>query len=203
MLQNFIRSIWIAGILRGLEKAQVFAAYANKNYQGQIVNLGDKVKINMISDPTISSYTRNSDIAAAEDLGDAQTDLTIDQAFYFNFKANDVDAIQAKKALLDEATAKAAYGFRDKVDQFFAGLHAQAGFQLYSSGTTPFDVTSLNVEDVLLAASEMFGTNNVPRENRFMIVPEWFHTKLVLAGLATKRNNDELFANGFIGNVLG
>ena len=43
----------------------------------------------------------------------------------------------------------------------------------------------------------------MPREGRFLVIPEWFHTKLVLAGLAVKTVNDELFANGYIGKVLG
>lgn len=202
-LQNFIKTVWIASLMRALSKAHVFASVANTDYEGSLMNLGDRVKIMMISDPTISSYAKDTDIDAAEDIQDAASELIADQAYYFNFKANDVEAVQQKQSLLNEATARAAYGFRDKVDTHFAGLHAKAGMQNYASGTTPWDVTSLNVEDVLLSCSEQMGENNVPREGRFLIIPEWFHTKLVLAGLAAKTANDELFMNGFIGKVLG
>jgi len=202
-LQNFIKTVWIAGIMRALDKAQVFASLANNDYQGQLVNLGDRVKIMMIGDIAVTSYAKDADITSPEDIQDAASELIADQAYYFNFKANDVEAVQQKSALLNEATSRAAYGFRDKVDQFFAGLYAQAGIQLYASATTPWDVTSLNVEDVLLAANEAAGVANIPKEGRYLVVPEWFQTKLVLAGLATKTANDQLYTNGFIQRVLG
>lgn len=202
-LQNFIKTVWIAGLMQALQKAHVFASVANTDYQGQLQNLGDKVKVMMIGDIDITSYASNADIASPQDLNDAASELIADQAYYFNFKANDVEAVQQKASLLNEATSRAAYGFRDKVDMYFAGLHAAVGLHNYSTGTTPWDVTSLNVEDVLISANEQMGTNNVQKEGRFLIVPEWFHGKLVLAGLAAKTSNDELFANGFIKNVLG
>lgn len=202
-LQNFIKTVWIAGIMRALDKAHVFAMLANKDYQGQLVNLGDRVKIMMIGDIDVTAYAKDTDITSPEDVQDAASELIADQAYYFNFKANDVEAVQQKTSLLNEATARAAYGFRDKVDQFFAGLYTKAGFQLYSTGTTPWDVTSLNVEDVLLAANEAAGLANIPKEGRYMVIPEWFQTKLVLAGLATKTANDALYTNGFIQRVLG
>lgn len=202
-LSNFIKTVWIAGIMRALSKAHIFASVANTEYQGQLMNLGDRVQIMMIGDPTITSYSKNADINSPEDLQDAASELIADQSYYFNFKANDVEAVQAKASLLNEATSRAAYGFRDKVDTFFAGLHAQAGLHSYATGTTPWDVTSLNVEDVLLDMNERMGNANVPKEGRFLMIPEWFHTKLVLAGLATKTQNDQLYQNGFIQNVLG
>lgn len=202
-LQNFIKTVWIAGIMRALDKAHVYAMLANKDYQGQLVNLGDRVKIMMIGDIDVTAYAKDTDISSPEDIQDAASELIADQAYYFNFKANDVEAVQQKSSLLNEATARAAYGFRDKVDTFFAGLHAKAGIQLYATGTTPWDVTSLNVEDVLLAANEAAGLANIPKEGRYMVIPEWFQTKLVLAGLATKTSNDQLYDNGFIQRVLG
>lgn len=203
MIQNFARVIWSAAIMQGLKKTHVFGSLANTDYMGTIQNLGDKVRILGVSDIDVSQYTRDTDIASPTDLQDAATDLVIDQAYYFNFKANDVDAIQAKPKLLLQTTQLAGYKFRDKVDQYFAGLWQDSGYQLYSSGTTPYNVNSLNADDILLSASETFGTNNVPKEGRYMVIPEWFHSKLVLSGLVTKTQNDELYANGFIQRVLG
>ncbi|WP_448509291.1 phage major capsid protein [Immundisolibacter sp.] len=202
-LQNFIQTIWIAGIMKALQKQHVFASVANTDYQGQLNNLGDRVQINMIGDVSVSQYSKDADIASPTDIQDAASELIADQAYYFNFKTNDVEAVQQKTSLLTEATNRAAYSFRDVVDQYFAGLHTQAGLHSYSTGTTPWDVTSLNVEDVLMDAKEKLGVANVPEAGRYLIVPEWFHTKLVFAGLATKTSNDEVWANGFVGKVLG
>lgn len=202
-LENFIKSIWIASLMRSLRKAHVFASVANTDYTGQVNQLGDQVKINMIGNVTIKPFNKDSDIDSPESANSAQTTLIVDQANYFNVKVGDVEAVQEKPAVLQELTDNGSYGFRDVVDSYFAGLYTEAGAQLYASGTTPFDVTSANVEDVLAATSEQMNKLNIPMENRFIVIPPWFESKLVLSGLLTKTNNDQLWENGKIGRVLG
>jgi hypothetical protein len=199
-LQNFIQTVWSANIMEALRKAHVFASVANSEFQGQLKNLGDKVKIMQISPVTITGYAKDADITM-QDMDDAAMELIVDQPYYFAFKTNDVEAIQQKPKLMAQSADQAAYGFRDKVDQFFAGLHAGAGLHSYSTGTTPWDVTSLNVEDVLLSVKEQIA--RWPLAGRFIICPEWFHNKLILAGLSTKTANDALFENGMVSKAMG
>jgi hypothetical protein len=201
-LGNFIQTVWSANIMENLKKAHVFAGVANTDYQGQLKNLNDKVKVMQVSDVTITAFVRNTDLTV-QDMDDAAEELSVDQPYYFNFKVEDVEAVQVKPQLLQKTTANAAYGFRDTVDQYFAGLYGSASLTSYATGTTNWDVTSLNVEDVLLSAGETMSDNKVPLEGRFLVVPPWFHTKLVLAGLVTKEQNDLLFANGQLQRVLG
>lgn len=196
-LENFIKTVWIANTMKKLSRIHVFADLANRNYQGQLNNLGDRVKIMTISDPTINSYTKNTDIDSPEDIEDAARELIVDQAKYFNFKMNDVDAVMEKTALRDEATGRGAYGFRNAVDTYFAGLYAQAGITKYTNAT-PADVTSLNVEDVILECLEELFVQDVPEENIFAVIPPWFHTKMVQAGLAGRTDNTQLYLNGKI-----
>lgn len=201
-LQNFVKTVWIANIMQSLEKAHVFASVANREYEGQLNSLGDKVKMSQIGDIAITSYSANSDISSPEKLVDSAGELVADQAYYFNFAVNDVDAVQQKQQLLSQATENGAYGFRDKVDQYFAELYAKAGIAK-GSNASPVDINSANVEDVLVEVNELMGEANIPKAGRFAIIPEWFESKLVLAGLVTKTNNDQLHANGFIDRVLG
>lgn len=199
-IQNFIPTVWSANLIESLKKIHVFASVANREYQGQIAGLGSKVKIMQVSDVTINSYSKDADITL-QDLDDAATELVIDQSYYFGFKVNDIEAVQQKPTLLRAATDNAAYGFRDTVDSYMGGLYASAGLTSYSTGTTPWDVTSLNVEDVLLDIKEKMA--RVPKDGRFLICPEWFHNKLILAGLASKSSTDQLFANGMVDRVQG
>jgi len=201
-LGNFIVTVFQANLIAALRKAHVFASVANTNYQGQLKNLGDKVKVLQLSNITIAAYTKGTTVTPAE-IDDAATELVADQANYFAFKTSDLEAVQMKSGVLSSGTDQAAYGFRDAVDTYFAGLHAQAGYHSYSTGTTPWDVTALNVEDVLLSAGEQMDNGKIPRPGRFLVIPPWFHTKLVLASLTTKTDNDALAANGFIDRVLG
>lgn len=199
-LQNFIKTVWSANILEALRKAHVFASVANTEFQGQLQNLGDRVKMMQIGGITINPYSKDANITI-QDLDDAALELIADQPHYFAFKANDIEAIQAKTKVLSQAASNAAYGFRDKVDEYFAGLHASAGLHSYSTGTTPWDVTSLTIEDVLLSIKEQIA--RWPQDGRFIICPEWFHNKLILAGLSIKTDNDALFQNGLVSRAMG
>jgi len=201
-LSNFIPSVWAGNLLSALDKAHVAVSVANREYEGDIKQGGDNVRINQIGDITVGSYTKNTNISAAQDLHDAQTILTIDQQKYFNFQVDDIDKAQTKPKVMTEAMRKAAYALRDTADSYLLGLYAQAGLAVGTTGT-PIDLTSLNVEDTLLQVGETMDGSNVPREGRFAIVPPWVVTKMILAGLTTKTLNDVLWENGKLGKVLG
>lgn len=201
-MQNFIKTYWETAIEQALRKQLVAQAVANTNYEGTLKSLGDKVRVIQVSDPTITSYTRGGAITY-EELDDAALELVADQSYTFSFKVNDVDAVQEKAQVLSQMTNKAAYGFAEKVDSTLLGLYGQSGIKSYATGTTNWDVTSLNVEDVILDAKERAKKANWPDAGRYMVIPPWFETKLILAGLSTKTQNDTLYENGLIGRILG
>jgi hypothetical protein len=136
-----------------------------------------------------------------QEMSDASMKLKADQPYYFDFDVNDVDAVQEKANILTATTNKAAYGFRDTADTYMLGLYAQAGLTSYATGTTPWDVTSLNVQDVLLDIQEKMA--RVPREGRFIICPQWFHSKLESAMLTNKQDNNTVFTNGKVDRIAG
>jgi len=201
-LNNFIPSIWAGNLLSSLDKAHVAVSVANRDYEGEIKQAGDQVRVNQIGDISIGTYTKNTNITAAQELQDAQTILTIDQQKYFNFQIDDIDKAQTKPKIMTEAMRKAAYGLRDVADSYILGLYTQAGLSVGTS-SSPIDLTSLNVEDTLLLIAETMNDSNIPQEGRFGIIPPWVLTKIILAGLTTKTMNDVLFENGKIGKVLG
>ena len=112
-LNNFIPAVWSAQLLTDLQKSLVYANLCNRDYEGEIRAFGDQVKINSIGDVTIGSYTKNTDISAAETLTDAQRILIINQAKYFNFQIDDIDKAQQTPKVMSAAMQKAAYGLAD------------------------------------------------------------------------------------------
>ena len=200
-IKNFIPTVWAENLLETKEKVHVVARLANREYEGDIRNFGDTVKVVQIGDITVSDYDGDSDISY-EDLNDASSLLTIDKQKYFAFQVDDVDAAQSKPGIMEKAMKKAAYGLRDNQDSYLLGLYAQAGMSV-NSDASPADVTSLNVDEQLLEVAEEMDVNNVPREGRVGIVPPWFHNKCVLAGLTAKTEKDVLFDNGYIDRILG
>ena len=201
-IDNFTPELWSSNIQAALSNAHVFAATANRSYEGMISQSGDTVKINSLNDPTVNAYTKNSTTITVEDLVATQIELKIDQSKYIAFGVDDVDKAQNNYNTMAEITRRSGYKFADTADAYLAGLYAQAGSAL-NTNAAPADVTSLNVEDEILALREDMDSKNAPKQGRFLIVLPWVETKLILAGLTTKTANDALFANGVIGNVFG
>ena len=94
MALEFIPTVWAARLLVALRKALVYgqAGVANRDYEGEIRKAGNTVKIASIGDVTVDNYTTNTDIADPEVLTDEEQTLLIDQAKYFNFYVDSVDA---------------------------------------------------------------------------------------------------------------
>ena len=201
-LDNFIPELWDANIQSALSNAHVFAATANRSFEGIIANFGDTVKVNAINDPTVNAYIKNSTSITVEDLVATQRELKIDQSKYVAFGVDDVDKAQTNADTLAEITRRAGYKFSDTADAYLAGLYAQAAYSL-NTNSSPANVTSLNVEDEILALKEDMQVKKAPQQGRFIIVAPWVVIKLIQAGLTTKTNNDALFANGIVGNVFG
>ncbi|MBE3139997.1 MAG: hypothetical protein IMZ53_05375, partial [Thermoplasmata archaeon] len=201
-LQNFIKTYWESAIDQSLRKTLVASAVSNTQYSGTLKQLGDKVKVIQVSDPTITAYTRMAAISY-EQLDDAAMQLEIDKAYTFSFKTDDVDAVQEKQSLLTQHTDKAAYGFADTVDTALLAMYAQSGITSYQTGTTNWDINSLNVFEVIADAKTKAKKANWPEQGRYMIIPPWLEEKIIISGITTKTQNDELLTNGAIGRILG
>jgi len=179
---NFIPTLWSARLLAHLDKIHVYANLVNRDYEGEIRDFGDTVKINAIGDITVRDYTRNTDILSPEVLSNAQKTLEIDQAKYYNFQVDDVDAAQVKPKLMDAAMQRAAYGINDVADSYLAALLA-AGATNAGSGlgndTTPLVPTASTAYDMLVDLSVDLTEKNVPNAGRWVVVPAFFHGLLL------------------------
>ena len=122
-LSNFIPQLWADTLLAQLRKNLVYGSVFNRDYEGQVKQMGDTVKINAIGDITISSYSKDTDISAPQALTDAQSMLTISQAKYYNFAVDDVDAAQVHPEVMTEAMSWAAFRVADTIDQYLSGFY--------------------------------------------------------------------------------
>jgi hypothetical protein len=204
----FQPEVWAAALLGVLDKSLVFAGSpcVNRDYEGEISAYGDTVRITSISDPTISTYTKDTNLSAAEALTDAQQLLYIDQAKSFNFQIDDIDKAQVRNngALLDEAARRAGFGLRDKADQFVAAkMTGSAGNTLGVVDAT----TATNVYDALIVpAGVKLDEANVPEEDRWMVLDPATFGKLRLDGRFIKVNesgDNRALRNGYVGEAGG
>lgn len=202
-LDNFIPAVWSANVQQALENRVVAVSLANRSFEGEIRNSGDRVKINMFSDPTIAAYTKNSTSISPENLSATQRELIVDSSYYFAFEVDDIDSAQANMGLVSEPLRRAGYLLAKTADLYMLDMVADQATLAQNTSGSPVDLVSTNVEEEILAIQETFDENGVDEAGRFLIVAPWVHTKMVLAGLTTKTVNDMLFANGFIDRILG
>lgn len=210
-LENFIPSVWAADALIALNKALVYtqAGVVNRDYEGEIRQAGDSVRINMVGDVTISNYDKNTDLTFAE-LDSSQTVLIVDQKKAFSFRVDRVDEVQSKPKVRQQAMEKAATKMKDTIDQYMAALMGNgvaSANQVTTFASPATDLaTATKAYDYLVDLSVKLDENDVPSDGRWAVIPPWYHgilrkdSRFVSSG--SPQAEDRL-QNGVIGSAAG
>lgn len=207
-IQNFIPTIWSARLLNHLDKSHVYLNLLNRDYEGEIKNFGDTVKINQVGDVSIKDYTKGTDIDAPEDITGEQQELKIDQAKYFNFAVDDVDNAQTNPKLMDKAMQRAAYAMNDVVDAFAANLLAISVHADNAIGTNeaPIVPTKADAYDYLVDLNTKLTEANVAKMGRWVVIPAFYHGLLLkddrFVGNGTDYNQ-AILEGGEVGKAAG
>jgi len=206
MALTFIPEIWSATMLTSLKKNLVYAqpGVVNRDYEGEIRNQGDTVRIRSISRPTIATYTKGSTSITPEQLTDAQRSLVIDQAKYFAFEVDDIDAAQGPGGELENALVEAVYGLRDTADQLVAALYSGAD-SANAIGTVAVTSAALAYTQIRKLSVKL-DEANVPQEGRWCVVPPWYYGLLLEDDRFVRQDasgTTDGLRNGQVGTVLG
>ena len=210
MSLQFIPTVWAARLLAALEKSLVYGQtnVSNRDYEGEIREAGNTVKIASIGDVTIGDYEKDTDISAPEILTDSDQTMLIDQSKYFNFYVDSIDRAQQNVNVLDEAMLRSAWALRERSDTFLAGVMdagVPAGNKIGST-TTPKVPTKDDAYEYLVDLGVILDEANVPLEGRFVIIPAWYHGLLLKDDRFIKAGtfqSDGVLANGQVGNAAG
>jgi hypothetical protein len=207
-ITNFIPDIWSAQILVALRKKAVAAGLVNRDYQGEIARMGDSVKITSISDVTIGNYTAGSDITW-EDIDDATRTLVINQAKYFAFELDDIEAAQAVNggAVMNQAIDNATYQLRDVADAFLlTTMNTAIQGTANDLGTVAIHTTAKNLYDAFVDLAVTLDVDNVPEEGRFAVVSPSLHGRLLKLDTFITPGDEAAppaRTNGYIGRIAG
>lgn len=202
---NFVPKIWAKAIERELERKLVFAEDCNRQYEGDVKQMGDTVKILGVGKPTITKQKGGSIILPdAETVEDTSVEMQINNVAYFNFLVDDIDKRQAVGGLMDALNAEATQGLAGEMDKDIAALAGtKDAKKLYS------DYKAVNADNVLGTldlALQMLQENDVPADAKIVAtVPPWFLTHLRTAYTKLDTDNSDLLKNGKVGrynNIL-
>jgi hypothetical protein len=112
---NFSPVIYSKQVQLAFRRASTIEAITNSDYFGEIANFGDSVKIIKEPEITVKNYARGTQITA-QDLDDEDFTLVVDQANYFAFKIDDIEAAHSHVNFMTLASDRAAYRLRDQFD---------------------------------------------------------------------------------------
>jgi hypothetical protein len=184
---NFVPEIFSKDILKFFRKVAVAQDITNTDYFGEIANYGDVVHI--INEPTVSvaTYTRYLNLET-QFLADDALNLVVDQAKYFQFAVDDIEAKHSHVNWNTLATSAAAYALKDDYDTaILSHMKTNAGSAVTmgsDSATKTQDVAassgSLDVGygageispvNFMAHASRLLDEQNAPEEGRWFVAP--------------------------------
>jgi hypothetical protein len=192
---GFIPEIWSGKLVEKFYASTVLAAISNTDYEGEIKNQGDKVKIRTKPTITISDYRADGSLALQRPSGSV-VELNIDNGKYFNTILDDVMDVQSDLNLLSMWSDDAAEQMKIVIDTaVLAGILGQANS--FNRGTTagkisgninlgvttsPLSTTAIaaagkvDILSVLLRMGQALDEQNIPETGRWVVLPTWAAT---------------------------
>ncbi len=200
---GFIPEIWSGKLVEKFYASTVLAAISNTDYEGEIKNQGDRVKIRTKPTITIRDYRADGTLALERPEG-SNVELYIGNGKYFNTILDDVMEVQSDLNALSIWSDDAAQQLKISVDTDVLGgilggmaaanKGATAGAITSSlnlgATTTPLAVVSrspsagqVEILDVILRMAQALDEQNIPEEGRWLILPVWAVSQLKFSDL--------------------
>jgi hypothetical protein len=225
---TFIPSIWSAKLNSKFYLASTFADICNRDWEGDIANLGDKVVINNIPSLTVSDYVVGGNLSYQTPTPNT-VELAIDRAKYFAFNVADVLEYQSKPDLMSMFTDDASEQLRIVIDStclyrslltaatgsnedgtVAANKGATAGRKSasYNLGTDGAPVnlgaSADTTLDLILKMASVLDEQNVPESGRWLLIDPATRLKLMSTKLAYADQMGDprsMVRNGMVGMI--
>lgn len=159
---EFIPEIWSDGVLEAVESNLVFATLVNRDYEGEIKQYGDTVRIPNVSNLAAHDKVKGTAVTVQAPTEDKNL-IVINKHKEVSFYIEDVVNIQSKKQLREVYTKKAGYAIAKALDSDIAGLYAGLSQQ---SGNGASAIT----DDLILNAIEYLDNAEAPESDRALVI---------------------------------
>lgn len=196
----FIPTLWSGKLLAKFYQNTMLSEVTNTDYEGELKNQGDTVRIRLAPSISISDYTVGQNLTYEVPTPIFQ-DMQVNKGKYFGVQVNDVLAYQADMNLMNMFTEDAAKQLKIAIENevFFQSFvtegpaaqneGATAGkiSAAYNLGTdtTPIDQsTPENVLKAILRMSTVLDEQNVPEDGRFLILSPYDRHLLMQSSIA-------------------
>lgn len=183
---TFIPEIWSGKLIEKFYDATVLTAISNTNYEGEIRNQGDKVKIRTIPSLSINDYESGQTLVSQRPTSNI-VELLIDKGKYWQAIVDDVQDVQSDIGLMNMWAQDASEQMKITVDtDVLAGMIADisaanrgatagrisASVNLGTNGS-PVQLSKTNILDYIVDLGQVLDEQNVPETGRFLVMPFW------------------------------
>ena len=199
-ITNFIPTVWSETLYEALNKKYIAVNNCNRDFDGDIKEMGSKVKICGVGAVNVFEYTKNSDMNAAQTLSDTSAEIEINRAYAFNFQIDDIDRAQSNPKLMKAAMKVAASALANEADTHIFSLYEDAGNIVNNDSAD-----DANIIDSIIAAREILYTNNVGDEGEIVLEVSPKIASIILKAKLNLSNDikDSALNGGLLGNVAG
>lgn len=200
---GFIPEIWSGKLIEKFYNSTVLSAISNTDYEGEIKNQGDRVRIRTKPTITIREYRADGLLQLERPEGSSIT-LYIGDGRYFNTILDDVMEVQSDLNALSMWSDDAAQQLKINVDLDVLG-GIRGAMAARNRGTTAGQITQtinlgatttplatvarspsagqVEILDVILRLGQVLDEQNVPEEGRWIVMPVWAVAQLKFSDL--------------------
>ena len=198
-ITNFISTVWSENLYKQLDTKYVAVANCNREWEGEIKQKGDRVKILGVGPISVQDYTKNTNLTNPPALNDNVRELVIDQAKAFNFQIDDIDRAQSSPKIMDEALRLAAQALANEADRYVFELYTEVD----EENVKTYDgVDETNIVDYILSGVLQLQNNGVTDGIVLEVSPD-VAALILKAKINLSTNNDQTLEKGCIGSIAG
>lgn len=214
---SYIPTLYAMKLLIAFYAATVFGAIANTEYEGEITKYGDKVVIRTLPDAVINDYLPGQDIDY-QVPSSTPVELNIDKGKYWALALDAAEEKQMDLAYVEKWATHFSEQLRNAIDTDLLA-HIYADVSPHNAGATggaesgsinlgvtgtPLSINSANAIECILRAGQALDEQNVPDEDRWMVLPSWLVMKLKLSDIkdaSMTGDGQSVLRNGRIGMI--
>jgi hypothetical protein len=195
---TFIPQIWSGKLVEKFYAATVLGAIANTDYEGEIRNQGDLVKIRTKPTLTIRNYVAGQTLTYERPSSNV-VELMIDKGKYFNAVVDDVQEVQADLDMLsmwaDDASEQMKIAIDSDVLHDTTGMGASANIHADNLGASAGRISNninlgttgaplqlvarspqtgqTEIMDLIVYLGQTLDEQNIPETGRWLLLPAW------------------------------
>lgn len=182
---TYIPTLYAQQLLIEFYKASVLASISTTEYESEIQKYGDTMKIRRLPEIESKDYVKGQELDVQTPEGDT-IDLLIDNGKYW---AISINALDEKQIDIDYVTRWAEHASTnqkvaidaDVLENIYSEAHASnaganagenSDINLGAAGA-PVALTKSNIIDKIVECGVVLDNQNVPDENRWIVLPSW------------------------------